>query len=90
MQAPQNDIKQRYRGHQEHRIYVLKNNQENIESYASKKEEHPSVPSYHLEDQDEVMASGDVKHPCGSITHADGSVSIPMELIEPADASKAS
>ena len=90
MQAPQNDIKQRYRGHQEHCIYVLKNNQENIESYASKKEEHPSVPSYHLEDQDELMASGDVKHPCGSITHADGSVSIPMELIEPVDASKAS
>ena len=90
MQAPQNAIKERYRGHQDHSIYVLKNNLENIEKYASKKEDQPSVPSYHAEDQDEEMASGDVKHPCGSITHADGSISIPMEYIEPSDASKAS
>ena len=90
MKAPQNSIKERYRGHQDHSIYVLKNNLENIEKYASVNTDHPSVPSHQTEDQDEEMASGDVKHPCGSITHQDGTVSIPLEFIQPVETSNAS
>ena len=90
MKAPQTSIKERYRGHQDHSIYVLKNNLENIEKYASVNTDYPSVPSHQTENQDEEMASENVEHPCGSIAHQDGTVSIPLEFIQPVEPSNAS